>query len=261
MSSKTIELPEHIADSGEWRDWPRKAEAHVLWGVRQRQLEGYVRSGRVKVYACSDGSQRIEPDALREMFGEPGVVTDRNVSASERRRLQAEAASPPDPATMMFAKVVAMMAEQHEQSIGLLKVITVPMQQLLSAYQTANNALATRVEHLEKQADEAAVLRSELADAKQERDLSLRRHEASERRRDETLSLLKDQVPHLMKLYVEGDSLTGWAKRAPRDVVEAVVDSGTIAEGDADLLRRAAGIAPKPASNPNSNGVTDHGHS
>lgn len=255
-----IELPEHVADAGEWREWPLKLEAHLKWGVRQRQVESFARNGRLKVYVCPDGSKRIEPDALCELFGEPGVLQgrERDVTATERRQRQTEAALPADPVALMFAKSVAMMEGIHAQSLALLKVLPEPMQQLIAAYQSLNAALVARVAHLEKQSDEAAVLRSELADARQEREVALKQHESREKRRDETLALLKDQLPALVGLYVSGNSLSDFAKRAPKDVIEAIVDAGVVGAADLETLRRAAGIVPKPAPTENTtvNGVS-----
>jgi hypothetical protein len=252
-----------MADAGDWKRWPRKLDAHVQWGVRQRQIEQYTRSGKLKIWACPDGTFRLDPDAVRELFGEPGVVQgrDRDLPSSERKRKLAEADEQKDPVVMMFREAVSMMKDMHRESIGLLRVVSDPLKTLLDAYAKTIEAQAERIKSLEVHADEAIVLKSELADAQQEREVSLARHRSSEKRRDETLTLLKEQVPTLVRLYTEGDSLSGWAKRAPRDVVETIIDSGTIAESDADILRRAAGIPPKPAPNPNSNGVSDHGHS
>jgi hypothetical protein len=247
-----MDLPEHLADSGEWREWPLKLEAHLKWGVRQRQIEAYTRNGRLKVFACPDGTKRIEPDALRELFGEPGVVQgrDRDISAAERRQRQAEAAAPPDPMVAVLTRVTTMLEQTQGQLLALMKLIPDPMKQLIEAYQASNKALADRVQHLESQADEAAVLRSELADSAQERALQLKRHEASEKRRDQTLELLKDQLPALVQLYISGNSLADFAKRAPKDVIQTIVDSEVLGASDVEVLRRGAGIPKPPAPQP-----------
>lgn len=265
-TATAVDLPEHVADAGEWKDWPRKLDAHVQWGVRMRQVEAYTRNGRLKVWACPDGTKRIEPDSLRELFGEPGVVQggDRDISAAERRRRQADAAAglTLDPTVLMFRAAVDQMNAMHQASISLIKVVSDPLKALLDAYSQTIAAQHERIRQLETAADEATVLRSELTDAKQERDIALKRFEASERRKDDTISLLKDQLPALVSTWLSGDTLSGFGKRAPRDVVETIVDSGTISEQDSDLLRRAAGI-PKPAQEQTQtkNSEVNHGHS
>ena len=245
------ELAEHVADAGDWKAWPRKAESHTRWGVRERQVTAYVRNGKLKAYRCPDGSVRIEPDALTALFGPPGMLParDRDLPPAERRRRLSEAADVDDPVASMFRASVQMMHDMHRESVGLIRTLTEPVQIILSAYKDQIAAQALRIRELEAHADEALALRSELADATQERELSLSRHKASERRRDETLTLLKDQVPSLVKLYVEGESLSGWVRKVPRDAIEAMLDSGALSESDADQLRRAAGI-PKPAPPP-----------
>lgn len=246
------ELPEHVAESGEWQDWPRKLDIPSRWGVRTRQVEAFARNGKLKVYACPDGTRRVPIEQCRELFGEPGVVQgrERDMSATERRVRQAEAATATDPVALMFGRVVGMIDGLHAQLIGQLRVVSDPMRVLLDAQKDLIKAQQERIAALEKQADEAAVLRSELADAKQERDLALRRHEASERRRDETLALLKEQVPVLAKVWLEGNTLSEFARRTPKPVIEAIVDAGELSEQDAEVLRRAAGIGPKPAPSP-----------
>jgi hypothetical protein len=131
--SGPVKLPEHMHDS-DWREWPRKLEAHLRWGVRQRQIDAFIRSGKLRVYVCPDDSSRLDPDQLREMFGEPGVVQgrDRDLSSADRRRKLAEAE--PDPVVMMFGRAVSMMEEMHQQSIGLIKIISEPVDTLLKAY-------------------------------------------------------------------------------------------------------------------------------
>lgn len=264
VSHAPQDLPEHMGDSGEWKAWPRKLDAHLKWGVRQRQIEAYTRNGRLKVWHCPDGTYRLDPGELRELFGEPDVVQgrDRDLSAKDRKRKQTDAELASDPLALMFAKAVEGMGEHQQAAIGLLKLIPDSMKVLLGSYETALKAQAERIRVLEAQVDAAAALHSELTDAAQERDVSLKRFESSEKRKDETLTLLKDQLPSLVSTWLAGDSLSGFAKRSPRDVVEAVVASGSIAEQDAEIMRKAAGI-PKPApETPNqANGETDNGNS
>lgn len=247
-----VDLPKHVfADSDEWKRWPRREEAHVKWGVRERQVTAHVRNGKLTAYRCPDDSVRLEPDALTLLFGPPGVVQgrDRDLPAAERRRKLSGAIDIDDPVASMLRATTTMLHDMHRESIGLMRIMPEGVQVLLTAYKETIAAQAARIKTLEEHADDALVLRSELADAAQERELSLAKHKASERRRDETLTLLKDQVPSLVKLYVEGETLGAWAKKVPRDALEAMLDSGTLSESEADQLRRAAGIS-KPAAPP-----------
>lgn len=258
-----VDLPEHVAESDEWKRWPRKVDAHLKWGLRQRQIEQYVRTGKLKVYSCPDGVNRMDPDEMTEHFGAPDVVgtSERNISAAERQRKQADAAALSDPMAFMFRESVRCQSQLHDQLIGQLKLIPDPLRMLLDAYATKAAADAARIRELETQVDAANKARSDLLDMSLVRDLEVKRHQSSERRRDETLQLLKDQLPELVKKWLDGDSLSAFAKRAPKDVIQAVVESDTIAEHDAEILRRSAGIAAKAPPNPTANGVSDHGHS
>jgi hypothetical protein len=280
MSERTpSELPEHIRDSGEWRRWPRKVEAHLAYAVRERQITAYVRNGKLKAYACPDDTVRMDPDALAQHFGEPGEFQgrDRDLPKDERERrrhaAKADAELTADPMAAICRETMGMMREQHAQSIGLIKVITDPLNALLQAYKDKDASQRSRITELEGRLNEADALRAELADAAHERSLAVKRQEASERRRDETLKLLKDQVPELVGLYLSGASLSGWAKKVPRDALEALLESDAISEAVRDELRRAAGIQSKPADaapgptaapetpNQSMNGASAHGHS
>jgi hypothetical protein len=276
------ELPEHVQDSGEWKAWPRKVDAHLSYGVRERQITAYVRSGKLVAWACPDSTVRLDPDKLGELFGQPGEFKgrDRDLSSAERQRRRAAPSSPDllaDPVAAMLHEAVAMMRASHGESVGLIKVITDPLNALLQAYKDQNAAQAARIKELEARIDEAEAIRAELADAAHERELRVKREANAERRRDETLQLLKDQVPELVSLYVSGSSLSGWAKKVPRDALEMLIDSDALAESVREELRRAAGIpskpagaaastggeaqsAPPPPPNP-MNGVSAHGHS
>lgn len=258
-SAKPIDLPEHVADAGEWKAWPRKVEAHVQWGVRQRQVEQHCRTGRLKMWGCPDGSVRLEPDALTELYGPKGVVSarDRDLPRAERqRKIEESSIDTTDPVALMFRAAVSQLNGTHHLMLDLVRHIDGPMAALVKAYQDQAAELRQRIRDLERHQDEAMMLRSELENAVHDRDLSAKRHTNAERRRDETLGLLKEQLPKLASLYVDGDSLTAWAKRAPRDVIEAIVESDSISAVDAEKLRKAAGLQPKPPQPPNqSNGA------
>lgn len=252
MNATPIELPDHVADGSEWKAWPRKIEAHVRWGLRQRQIEAFCRNGRLKVYRCPDESLRLDPEVLREMFGEPDQIqgNDRDLSAVARRRKQAELAGDvSDPYVLMFKAATAMITDLHAQQIAQLKGISEPLTALLGGYKQALETAHARIHSLETQVGEDSAMRLELEEIRRETELRRQREAAAEKRRDDTLQLLKDQIPTLASTWLAGDSLSGFAKRAPREAIEALIESGSFSEQDNDLLRRGAGI-PRPTPNP-----------
>jgi len=259
-----VDLPEHVADGAEWKAWPRKLDAHLRWGVRQRQLATFIRNGKLTVYRCPDETLRLDAAKLRELFGEPDQVQgrERDLSAPARRAKQSELAELDDPLGLMFRAATSMITDLHSQQISQLKGLGDPLNALLAGYQAALAARDSRVVELEKQLNEHSSLRIELEELRAEQARRLAREQAAERRRDETLQLLKDQLPTLASTWLAGDTLSGFAKRAPRAVVEAIIESESISAQDSDILRRAAGI-PQPADGNTatpSNGVS-HGHS
>lgn len=253
--SRVVPLPDHVASADEWKAWPRKVEAHTIWSVRARQVEGYVRSGKLKLYSCPDDTTRVDPDQMRDLFGEPGVIPgkDRDLPKEERARRMAEKASgidSNDPVVFMFREAVTMMRDMHKESIGLLRVVSDPLDKLLKAYEALIEKQAKRIVELETLQAESAEMHSALLDMSQDRDLKKRAADAAEKRKDSALQLLKDHVPGLISLYIEGESLSAWARRIPRAVAEALVDDGGLSESDADIIRRAAGLKPKPQAPP-----------
>lgn len=258
-----IDLPPHVAASDEWKAWPRKVDAHLAYGVRARQVQAFARSGRLKVYSCPDGTLRMDPEALRDEFGAPGEVQgrDRDLPRAERERKRRGLSDVDvsDPLAYMFRETASMLRETHAELLAIVKSIGGPVESLLGAYERRHKLMSDRIELLERNADEAAILRSELADSKHERELSADRHKQSERRRDQTLTLLKEQVPSLVSMYVDGSSLAAFVKRTPRAVIEALLEDGDLAPSDAEQIRRAAGIQPPQSTPPN--GVSNHGHS
>ncbi len=264
MNATPVDLPDHV--DLEWKAWPRKLEAHVRWGLRQRQIEAYCRNGRIKVYRCPDDSLRIDPEVLTEMFGPPDQVqgADRDLSAAARRRKLSELAGDyaNDPHVLMFRAATSMITDLHAQQIAQLKGISDPLSALLAGYQAALAARDARIAVLESQVVEESAMRLELEELRRETELRRAREAAAEARRDATLQLLKDQIPSLASAWLAGDTLSGFAKRAPREAIESLIESGAFSEQDNDLLRRGAGI-PRPAPQPQpsqSNGM-HHGNS
>lgn len=257
-----VELPEHVADGGAWKAWPRKLDAHLKWGVRQRQIASFIRNGKLTVYRCPDETLRLDADVMREIFGEPDLIQgrDRDLSASARRAKQSvDASELDDPLASVFRATTSMISDLHSQQISQLKGLSDPLNALLAGYQAALKSLQEENASLRLQLNEQSAMRIELDEIRAERDLRREQEKAAERRRDETLQLLKDQLPALASTWLSGDSLSGFAKRTPREAIESIIESGTVSEQDSEILRRAAGI-PKPAPAPQPNGV-NHGHS
>lgn len=234
-----------------WKDWPRVSDAHLDWGVRKRQLVAHVRQGRLEPLECPDGTQRLDPSELTALYGPKGQFggRDRNLSKEQRANRLAEEIDTSDPLAFMFRAVVQQLRDTHEVLLSLVRLMPDSLGVVVKAHEAQTGDLRARVRELEKGYDESLRLRDELADASQERDLMLKRNANAERRRDETLAMLKDQVPTIVRKYVEGDSFDAWVKRQPRDVAEALADSEAISAADAERIRAAAGLPPKAAPN------------
>lgn len=240
MSAKP--LPDHVAAGDEWKAWPRKAEAHVLWGARERQITAKCRSGSLQVWACPDDSLRLDPDKLTELYGPPGAVQgrDRDKPAAELVRARAEF-DLSDPLASLLREVVAMLRVAQQEKGELLKLIVDPMNTIMAEFRDARAADRTRIKELEAGWLEVMDLRTELADAKQERDLQLKGAEAREKRRDDTLALIKPILPNLlMSLTGGGGDLKSFVAQCPPELVKGVIESGMLPPNLLSQLQKAA---------------------
>lgn len=252
------ELPDHIASTDEWKLWPLKSDAHLQWGVRERQVTALCRSGKLAAWICPDTSVRIEPEKLTELYGPPGRVVgrERDRPPSEQARLRTAPIDTDDPVVGMFREVVLMLREARQEKADLLKLITDPMGAILAAFQQMLAESRGRVVELEKGWLDVMDLRSELADTQHERALQLTSAAAREKRRDETLSLIKPHLPKLFGAFAGGSDLASFVKECPPELISTVLDSQLLPKHLEDKLRKAA--TPTQTT---SNGASNHGHS
>jgi hypothetical protein len=262
-----VNLPQHVADCDEWKTWPRKAEAHVLWGVRERQVTALCREERLKVYRCPDETLRLDPSQLEQCFGPPGVVSgrERDVKPAERARRaeQAKAAEVDgldlgDPLPGLVRELTGMVRELRIANADILKLVLEPAKNANAWLERICSRALDRNAELEGKYLEVVSLHAELLDMRHIHSLQVDAAKAAEQRRNETLALLKAKAPALLdKLFGTAD-LASFVKGINPELIKAVLESGLLDEDRANILRRVAGIpsslngkadhAPQPAS-------------
>ena len=178
------ELPQHLAATDEWKAWPRKAEAHLMFGARERQVTALCRSGKFRSWSCPDGTVRLDPEELKAHFGEPGAHGGRD-------RLPADPAKrkpPPadkladfdlaDPLQGLFREVVLMLRETRQEKSDVLKLIVDPMNAILATFREVSGELRARVKELEAGWIDVIELRDEQAAAASARQVAVVRQQA-----------------------------------------------------------------------------------
>lgn len=259
-------LPDHVAGGEEWKAWPRKGEAHVQWGLRERQLTALCRTGAIPVWSCPDGSLRIEPEKLIERFGQPGAVTgrerDRPVLEQKSMRQPSQADFERDPMAAVMREFVLMVRSLFDANRDLLKQIVDPMNAILVSFKEREAAASLRIRELESGWLEVMDLRSELADASHERQLQLQRAAATDARRKELLDMLRPHLPELAA-NLTGGSLTAFVKKVPPELLDSLLESRVLPPELETQLQRLVSKKSTGATQPSNttNGAASHGHS
>lgn len=252
------ELPQHLAASEEWKAWPRKLEAHVRWGLRERQITSLCRTGRLVVWRCPDESLRIDPSQLDEEFGPEGVVQGREArelpaeSAQRKEKISQKTARDEwdldDPLPALVRELRSVISLQQTQITDLIKMSTDPIKYGMHLAEKVTQAALTELTALRAKDLENAVLREELLTTKHIRDLELAKQQAADRRKDETLALLKAKAPALLDRFFATSDLASFVKTLDPMLVNVVLESGTLSEEQASTLRRLTGIGKTPVN-------------
>jgi hypothetical protein len=193
---------------------------------------------------------RLEPEKLTELYGPPGALQGRDRDKpAELARTRAEF-DITDPLASVLREVVGMLRVAQQEKGDLLKLIVDPMNTIMAEFRDARAADRMRIKELEAGWLEVMDLRTELADAKHERELHLRGADAREKRRDETLALIKPVLPGLlMSLTGGGGDLRSFVAQCPPGLVESVIESGMLPPNLLSQLQKAAAAQPPKPTN------------
>lgn len=244
------ELPEHVAESDEWKGWPRKTEAHLAYGARERQVTAFCRSGRFQVWLCPDGTLRLDPSQLEDEFGKPGVFSGRNRQPADKSKRAEKAAElndldESDPLPFLCRELVATLRETREEKTQVLKLVVDPMNAAIKLLQTLTDQAMARATGLEKHIDEVLILRAELSDMKYSHERQLARDQAAEARRQQVMGLLAQKAPAMLDKLFSGGDLASFLATLDPMVIETVCESGALTASQVETIRR---YAPKRES-------------
>jgi hypothetical protein len=210
------------------------------------------------VWRCPDESLRIDPSQMEECFGPEGAVQGR-----EARELPADAAQRKeqisrkgprddwdygDPLPALVRELRNVIAQQQASIADLLKMSTDPIKYGMQLAERVTAAALGELAALRAKDVEHALMREELVSTKHIRDLELRKQDAADRRRDETLALLKAKAPALLDRFFGTTDLASFVKTIDPALLSMLLESGTLSEEQATTLRRVAGIGKTPVN-------------
>lgn len=232
------QLPDDVPQA-EWKSWIRKNDAHLKYGVRRRRVTDRIASGTLPCYACPDETVRIPTAALEEAFG----VADEKEPPRERARARASVVSDADlelddPVVGMFRECRIMLKEEREHSrqqlaardatnLEQLKLLTAPVSKSVELLQQTAERLAERVKFLETREDAMMREREEMAEFRHVRDLEISRQAAADRRRGETIEVLRKEWPTIVNAWASG-SLRGFVQQTKPELVDLLIKSGQL---------------------------------
>lgn len=246
-----VPLPEDVPEKV-WKLWPRQVEAHLLWPqARERQITAKVKAGQLPCYYCPDGSCRINREHMVALWGEPDAPHVNPLSAEGRAQRGDDGQRPPrrvsdaeleidDPIVGMFREAREMLRASQDFNLQLIKALMAPIGEQMKLLAELADRLGDRVGFLEQRADAVMLEREALNDFRHERDLEVAAAKSREERRGKMLSLLQEQLPEMVKAWAGGSSLADFVADLDPELVEMVLQSGTLPASRAAQLRKVA---------------------
>ena len=252
------ELPDHVAAGEEWKVWPRKKEAHLAYGARERQITALCREGSLQVWICPDGSLRLDPSVLEEHFGAPGTFAGRDRAPGDkgaRARARAERAGDgdewdtSDPLPGLVRELRGFIREQRDSMQQVLRLVLDPANHVLTLSKQITDQALARVRELEASHVEALQIVGELQSTKVVNELQVQAAKNAEARRAETMKILREQgAPLLGKLLGGGNDLASFVRGLDPQLIQVVLESGMLDATRMDQLRTAAGMPSKTSN-------------
>lgn len=278
MTAESTELYPPLPDdipAGVWNKWPRKGEAHLLYGVRKRVVTNRIVSGVLRCWACPDSSVRIPTEQLEAALGEkkpdaaPDAAAAPPIAKSDRTRVERARLKElmsdaelelDDPIVGMFRECRLMLKEErshtretlkeerehfrelldkaNETNEKQLKLLVDPIGHATKLMQETSKRLADRVTYLEERQDSVIAEREMMADFRQVRDVELEQVRGREKRRSEVLALLKREIGPVLLSKLGGDSLAGFVANVRPELIDLLIASKLLTPEQEQRLTR-----------------------
>lgn len=170
--------------SPDWEEWPKLEEAAAIIGISSRQLQKWLKSGKAERHQCPDGTYRYSPKHLAELQG-----------AAEEETEEAELST-----AQLVTAMGGYLRTQNDHIKMLVHTIVEPLKANFDGWKAQSEQANARIQTLEAKWLESVLERERLLSEAHERELATKEAEASIRRKDATLDVLKTQVvPAIIK--------------------------------------------------------------
>lgn len=234
-------LPDDVPKE-EWLLWPRKGEAHLIWGLSERRVTGMCTTQRLCQYMCPDQSIRLDPQEMTALFGAPGEEREKTRLGNAGKPGKVNAASSPDidvddPLPAVLGQVLGMLKDAREDSRKILALVIDPANQLTNNLLEINDRQARRIGELETRFQAELEASAQRNVEQHLLDIELKREAAKEQRRSSILQLLQAQVPAMVSKWT-GATLIDFIDGVEPATIQALLQSALLPTEKQALLQR-----------------------
>ena len=182
----------------DWETWPLQPEAARRLNVSGRTVARYVREGELIRYLCPDETYRYNPAQVKAIqFEQAHQRSELVAGAVGMRGLEDfESGEGGPPALGIEGAVLARWSMQHTEEMA--RLMTAPMKTSLDCLQKENQQLRKELGEMRQQVSEQWKSASAIVMQDHERRKDLMKAEASERRKDALLDMVKAQFPNFV---------------------------------------------------------------
>jgi len=180
----------HELNGESYEDWPEAKEAAKQCGITVRQLNAYVRAGRIAKYRCSDSTLRFRPADVDLLV--VALQAEEERSVGELRYAHGEIKD-------VLARCVSLLKQAETDKRELMKLVTEPMREAIGFLKDVNAVQKERIVDLEKLQEESWKAREESFSRDHERKLNEIAAIGSEERRNQMLELFRSHAPTLFR--------------------------------------------------------------
>lgn len=205
-----VTLPADVKEAV-WKAWPRKADVHLMWRLRPRQIDAYVSRKKIRMFLCPDLTVRVPPEDVVANFGNPPPEVPEPGAAVTPSKPEPEPLDVDDPIASMFRISVDMLRAADQRTENVLKMLLDPMNAALGAMrETVSELKATnaskdaRITELEAARDQTLREREEAIDNSHVRNLVMQQEMAKETRRSKIVDSFVAQLPIFMAKWTGG---------------------------------------------------------
>jgi G:T/U-mismatch repair DNA glycosylase len=234
-----VEMPAEVTEE-EWKRWPRKNEAHLLWGLRERQITALCTAKRLIQYRADDASIRLDPDQLRAEFGEPDDAKGRMGKAGKPGgKANGLDIDIDDPYPGLLLQLSGVIKDMREDFRKVLELALEPANKHVENLLADNDRKTQRITELENRWAMDQERRSTELEQMRAYEIESQRIANQERRRTQIMAMLNQQVPSIVAKFTGGPSVTEFLADLDPEKIEMLLVTDFLPEDKKAQLRVA----------------------